>query len=671
MPVVLVLLVCYSSRSDIAFLSQHHPPSCLTYGTALSRGHQIVFHYPLPSQANELVSSLHQPTSAHTAVPTQLSRPNVPPSANPSHLSGGSDLLLGFEPQFLSDMLSPKGPLCDRIFKLCIDDMVFIGDPTLLNADRLGLIVVASTVLLTWNSGFTATGNQFIRRIQHKKLLKQKLADSLNDDTTPEMKSAVNSEESPNNQKSLTVGQLQLTMFNIIFTLAPGNDDCVKDHEVQYLYKNIISKLSAGLKYEQLRRGYLRKEIDIIMGVRDELHNGAGTFIKPDTMPAILQKSSLAQLLADAFVSLNSSNDREISHLHLELNSSVDISILVNDNLGNIRNENEHEAKKMNRFKSSEGKEEMPLANNSLSLYPWFIGDDEDGSFGYDYMLKLFNATPLRPYHAILLMYHAEEILKSLPTDSASLLHDLIEVVTPMQSFEMLALALNCPLSQIYRLGLCFSLCLFLLAKPTKVSHLVCWRKAKVIDVIHSSCIYMVAKDADLSRLSNMEGQYAGKDLDLGKLLAELSQPRPLNSIFKDKNVPFLEIIALFLRNDLVEQFRQTYYIKVPKKLLQGLTEVEILDVEEDVIIRNPSEASAEEQKLIAAVAATQPEPFKTVFTQLSKYFDGHFHVEEILFREKISRKDFRAVVSFYRDYLLTAYSSARDFNSWGGKFNE
>ena len=116
------------------------------------------------------------------------------------------ETFLGFDSQLLSDILSPKTSLCDRQFTLSIDNITFIGHATLLNSDRPG------------------GGNKYARAIQRRR--------------------------SPD---------VQLTMFNLV--LAAGSKAGTMG---DMIYSHIISKITASLKYEQLKRNYVRKEADLV-----------------------------------------------------------------------------------------------------------------------------------------------------------------------------------------------------------------------------------------------------------------------------------------------------------------------------------------------------------------------------------------------------------------------
>jgi hypothetical protein len=142
---------------------------------------------------------------------------------------------LGFEAAFLADILSPKSALCDKKFQLKINQISFIGHPTLLNVDRP-------------NSGLI-----YSRKIQNLIVQNKKLS--------------------------------PLTMFHLVFAMS----NCVQD-EIDLVYDHCLLKITTGFKFEQMKRGYIRSETEKIITIRDEVP-------KEDANDEILKQSTLAQTL--------------------------------------------------------------------------------------------------------------------------------------------------------------------------------------------------------------------------------------------------------------------------------------------------------------------------------------------------------------------------------------
>ncbi len=109
-----------------------------------------------------------------------------------------------------------------------------------------------------------------------------------------------------------------------------------------------------------------------------------------EMLERVLHQSSLARLLVHLYHSIKSN---AISHL--VINTSIDLSLKVPS---------------------------VPTAD----------------SYGFGYLpfdprYNMKDFPIMRPYHCLLLLQDAEEILRCLPLDASPLLYELIEVVTPTQ----------------------------------------------------------------------------------------------------------------------------------------------------------------------------------------------------------------------------------------------
>lgn len=231
MPLLGILLVCLSSR-----------------------GHQLVFSYPtqpdkqvVPSSGSAANrnnrSSSRLSASSNLADFTESSSPPPPKPRNEDEEV--KETFLDFPPTFLADMLSPKVALCDKKFQISIDGITFVGQPALLNADRPG------------------HGAKFTRAIRRKQAMES-------DGSNPQL--ATRPLASPNPANLAVAGdgsKSTLTMFNLVLALKPCPTEDF-NAEINDVYNQVICKLTSALKYEQLKRDYVRNEARLIMSIREE-----------------------------------------------------------------------------------------------------------------------------------------------------------------------------------------------------------------------------------------------------------------------------------------------------------------------------------------------------------------------------------------------------------------
>ncbi|KAJ3010132.1 Nitrogen permease regulator 3 [Thoreauomyces humboldtii] len=403
----------------------------------------------------------------------------------------------------------------------------------------------------------------------------------------------------------------QLSMFNLVFAMQPSNGQ----REVDAMYTHVISKVTAALKYEQLKRGYIRREAELILSIKDDAQcKPSDHAYGEELMTRILAESTLAKCLSEIYSSITTT-----SSAHVVVNASVDLSLHIPDyrhglQAGLTSGLGCHPAH------SPHSRAAAPLSPTSDAT---LIALD-----AREYPI-------LRPYHALLLLHDPEEVLKELPLDPLPLLVELIQVVTPTQCLEQLQTMLDCSLSQLYRLA----------------AHLVHWQKAKIIDVISMRNVYVVSPDAPLDKLPCLIEDFQTRfpQLDLPSVLADLSIPRPYSVIVPQKELRtlYLEILTYLLRHNLVHQLHMYIYLMIPYSVSKnasargnGNHPPEIMPIAGPtaLVIPDPANATEQQRDWIDQVACEQPAAIASLFLRLVPYFSGKCHVEEIVFRENLTR---------------------------------
>ncbi|RUS29887.1 nitrogen permease regulator of amino acid transport activity 3-domain-containing protein [Jimgerdemannia flammicorona] len=194
--------------------------------------------------------------------------------------------------------------------------------------------------------------------------------------------------------------------------------------------------------------------------------------------------------------------------------------------------------------------------------------------------------------------------------------------------------------------------------------------------------------------------------LDLPFLLASLSTPRPFSHIIpsKDQRTLYLEAITYLLRKDLVIQLHQYFVLMVPRHVQvvyarprenegetgeeadavgssgdQGQPELPSTLFELDeatTVVSGPGQATEVERGWVLRLAEEKGGPKEVIelfqsyspalaseyFGRFSSkiglvhYFNGKHHIEEILWRNRITRKQLRMVTEWFRDELVSVY---------------
>ncbi|KAF9306765.1 Nitrogen permease regulator 3 [Mortierella antarctica] len=538
--------------------------------TNSSRGHHFVYKYPREP---------HKPTLDHAS---DILTPNTRDlkTSKPMHQHGDdfqtTSKVLGYDPQFLANLLSPKLALCDKRFQLTVDDLTFIGHPVSLTGPefRQQRELLKKTrlpkpqVKRGWVAGGTAP-------FMDDESDSDYFQDSDNDDDMDSIKENTpkdnlvrrGSKEEPDNifaTRSYTDPTAStpsthfqnMSFFHVVFVIKPVQLQL--NTVADQVYKNIACKLTAALRYEELNSNYVK-----------QFHN------------QVLSTSSLARavrLIYDGIsvdkvchVVLNDSIDislqiphlaplpRASSHIHRQIqNASHNDSPTANIN-GTNGSQNGQGNYSSGPY--TNGANQQALMTPMVTQY-WGIGgmgymmDDFEMGYAYEYE----NFPVLFPYHTLLLLEDPEEILKDIPLDANPTLVKLVQILVPYQCLDELQYILDCSMAQIYRLA----------------SHLIYWRKAKLIDQIRISNVYVVAPQAGISESLVTEFSQHFPTLSLPTVLHELSTPKAYKAHIpgagKDKEVQtlYLEMLTYLLRKDLVVQLHTYILILVPEYIKIG-----------------------------------------------------------------------------------------------------
>eukprot|EP01087_Luapelamoeba_hula_P017870 TRINITY_DN5677_c0_g1_i1.p1 TRINITY_DN5677_c0_g1~~TRINITY_DN5677_c0_g1_i1.p1 ORF type:complete len:779 (+),score=88.29 TRINITY_DN5677_c0_g1_i1:1874-4210(+) len=312
------------------------------------------------------------PPSRQTTQPTLSSRrvgnDQPQPIDEPALVNSQSwgDTPYNMSSVLIAPFLCPKPALYNKIFAVTIDNTHFLSYPvSLAPKDR------------NKSSKKTKKSKQSTHHMTNEKDKSTKGTAGADDNSGP---------------------KTELMGFHVVFVIS--DEEAKRDNgRRRELYKRVAFHLSTALKHEQLRTNYLTSEIEQMLAVRDRWLWKQCNHKKGETPPNHIQ---LTDDLLNA--SLLAHELREIYHgladegqVQVCINRWIDIHLSLHD---------------------------TPAAN--------FL---------------------IRPYHTLLLLGTRGTILKSLPQDCSPTLRAFINSVNPSKSFEELALEMCAPLSQLYRMA--------------------------------------------------------------------------------------------------------------------------------------------------------------------------------------------------------------------------
>ncbi|KAF9934873.1 Nitrogen permease regulator 3 [Modicella reniformis] len=656
--------------------------------TNSSRGHHFVYKYPQEPQHD---------TDTRSSCRPAVSKAKPDPHSGDDYQVTSS--VLGYDPHFLANLLSPKLALCDKRFQLTVDDLTFIGHPVSLSGPEFrqrrdywkrkasrppkqcikrGWIVGGIAPFMddsdsdsddygedstdetdSIGRGAKEGKETLIRRGSKEEVEAMTTARSLTDPTGWRQHrfrslTYTSNPASPASGDSLLFGQTlqhqttslgyqssllhhpvslpqtptgsfhgnsssylgvpppiqitqgatnlfshsvstpsthtqQMSFFHIVFMLKPP--ELQLNSVADQVYKNIACKLTAALRYEEVNSQYVSKEASKILIIREEAAQAAlslGQFHEQ-----VLAVSSLARAVRSIYDCISADKV-----CHVVLNDSIDISLQI-PHLAPLTRTSTYITRQIRNPVATESPTET-ISNcniNNGHIGCSFLGSQQalltsmssqhggavgmgyimdDYEVGYAYEYESFPI--LLPYHTLLLLEDPEEILKDIPLDANPTLVKLVQTLVPYQCLDELQYILDCSMAQIYRLA----------------SHLIYWRKAKLIDQIRvSSNVYVVAPQAGINEALITDFSQHFPTLSLPNILHDLSTPKSYKAHIpgggKDKEIQsvYLEMLPYLLRKDLVVQLHTYILILVPEYIKIGCSAEEYEQLVSEDSIQN------------------------------------------------------------------------------------
>eukprot|EP00124_Ichthyophonus_hoferi_P005354 Ihof_evm2s755 gene=Ihof_evmTU2s755 len=523
-----------------------------------SRGQQLVFRYPdnqyvvgdanIPSASGPSHENTNQKAplrssgskaTLQTTTPKDLSATTKPKTLLPPrmvvHNTEKFGTLFGYTSEFLASVLTPEALLCDQPFQLTVDDLTFLGYPTLL--------------------------------ARH-----------------PTTRSSTDEDQT-------------IQLFHLVFVIqnVPHDDGVIP------AYHRLIQQITAGLTHEELRYGFLGEQVNMILSWRDGYIHDPGS--KETLTTCILGKSLLAQHMKEIYDALTVPKLPTVNRgysigpydasVHIKLNNWVPINWNLNAQLESayrsVTNGNGNQSN------------QTTSANDLLAAIP----------------------STLRPYHTLLLLDDPTTLLNSMPSDCAPALPRLISICTPMKSFSELAMDTDIPLAFVYRLS----------------AHLVYWQKAVIINKMSKNNTYIVSPTA-VTDINSDEAVFFSRYFSphsLAAALSKFSQPKQLSehvdSLSPSQLKELINMVIWLLRHHMLIELHTFVYLLVPDAPPGDLQPEMTQDIQAKGL-------TPHEYHYVQSLPASENPHNFSLFLRLAPYFRGDHHVEEIMWRENISRSE-------------------------------
>jgi len=577
----------------------------------------------------------------------------------------------------ITPILTPKQRLCDQSFELTIENTTFIGHPTNLSNEDLeeeekkdnnnsnsngsngnnnsdsnqknqddsinnnindnsGESSIRHSQSSTTSSN-TTTGendeyddNQTTTTTDSPNTSTSGIRTSSSQITAANKKNCNSSEDRPKNQSARNKKNIEekkkhqheeITLFNIVFVLSSTSGDVYRNKLLDS-FKRISMQLAAAIKHEQQRCNYIAKQVHDMLAIREQWLTEQTQI---DSSSSAAANNNMANkpnhhVLTERILTA-SKLAREIKEIYHGIKDRGCVSLRVNGWIG------------------------LHLNVSNPDSYPIY---------------------PLRPYHALLIFTSEDSI--QLPTyDTSPALIKLLEAAKPTKSFRDLQLDTDLTLAQIYRLA----------------SHLVHWKKARIINMMTKNNFYILTpRSQDNYVKLNQTFSILFPDFKLHDILQRFSSARPLaehmSKLSSQYHTTFLAIVGWLLQHNLIVQLSIYIHLMIhtpssnpafanmpsggsgsntgsntgsdaSTPLLYPTTPFPLM----------PSHLTPQEMALFENIDDNTK--IFQLFKRLSPYFRGLHHLEEIMWRENISRDELNKILKKYKNFLVQVIHEGND----------
>ncbi|KAI1233859.1 hypothetical protein IHE44_0004308 [Lamprotornis superbus] len=426
-----------------------------------SRGNKLLFRFPFQRGAEHPAAQDNKPRSRYA----------VNGSGDTTEDQDGDSR---FSDVILATILATKSDMCGKKFELKIDNVRFVGHPTLLQ-HALGQVSKTDPSPKREMPTMILFNVVFALRSAQAEMVSSADADSV--PRTPKSMAEVG-DRGEGHLGHLTAGMREVSRKTVlpIITVAPCAQwlllslQANADPSVISCLHNLSRRIAIVLQHEERRCQYLTREAKLILAIQDEVSAMAETTEGPQSpFHHILPKCKLARDLKETYDSLCTTG---VVRLHI--NNWLEVSFCLPHKIHYV-------------------------ATN-------FIPPE-----AIERSLK-----SIRPYHALLLLNDEKSLLNELPLDCSPALVRVIKTTSAVKNLQQLAQDADLALLQVFQLA----------------AHLVYWGKAIIIYPLCENNVYMLSPNANRRQHGHLQS-HCKEDVEAGLgIFALLKIDNPFSSHF-------------------------------------------------------------------------------------------------------------------------------------------
>ncbi|KAG8859521.1 hypothetical protein FRB96_004405 [Tulasnella sp. 330] len=216
--------------------------------------------------------------------------------------------ILGYDPTFLAEVLSPKPALCHQKFELSIDELAFIGHPVHIGKDGSW----------GWDEVYATGGSSSTSAVPDDKDYRGRPRDRPDEIELLSTEISL-SPELPRNDRALPTPLLSqpkkrqsnaISSFHLVLVLDRPDPSSVASsglHRfIDMYYRQVAFKLTAAMHYEQGRVDFVGQQAAVLSVLRESCLTKGSTL--ESFISQALYKSTLASVIKTIFLAISSNN---------------------------------------------------------------------------------------------------------------------------------------------------------------------------------------------------------------------------------------------------------------------------------------------------------------------------------------------------------------------------
>lgn len=647
---------------------------------------------PVISQENSSPSSTNLKKTVSEVSDSQKSSSSRNSGSNRKSSSAQTpkEKILGFDKEYLCELLCPPRLMCNTRFEITVDEHVFIGLP-----------------VHCYDNGLW----------RHKTKAKSTRSGS---------KVSADGHLYEDSQSSNSTLRATMSMFHLVFIMDPPVVEY--NYRVDEMFHFVISRLALVLRYEQLKHDYVWKQVKLISKLKEDFRLSQGN--DEGLHEFLVNRSSLCRLIKDCFEAISKFDianlfvNKKLRSFQIPIKTefhslpeptvphlpgsylSTTVNLLAGTGLINIGETTRY-----------------GMQGLLSSVTPGTSYDADEDSLQTDSGSKTDDII----YFSLLLLDDPNSIIRDINAEPQSAIARFIHSIKPTESLERLAHKLNYHEKMESNIA----------DVKSFAFHLVYWRRARVIQPLSSRSVYIVSPMAPLSfNLYNDIKAFKAAFSSLPslphflKLLSALGRkPKQFATAIpsKDHRDIYIEALGWLMKYGYVTQLHTFVWLKISKKIKMKVEEdiekesagrkgsnpvtpiVEkdhkllatdntskaygdgpsdasirrtrankslslpssgigaansnpynteiVLEKDGDTIILDPGRASPLERKWINKIIFDECKltpVMVSVFYKFLKYMNGKNSLELLLLKENVSRHDLRKLMFAIEDHIIS-----------------